>query len=49
MLNNEICKMVGCESPLFAFSHCCDVVAAVSRAGGIVNGRQMSGCMAMGR
>ena len=27
----EIC---GCEFPLFAFSHCRDVVAAVSRAGG---------------
>jgi len=26
--------MVGCEFPLFAFSHCRDVVAAVSRAGG---------------
>ncbi len=27
-------EMVGCEFPLFAFSHCRDVVAAVSRAGG---------------
>jgi NAD(P)H-dependent flavin oxidoreductase YrpB (nitropropane dioxygenase family) len=26
--------MLGIEFPLFAFSHCCDVVAAVSRAGG---------------
>lgn len=26
--------LVGCEFPLFAFSHCRDVVAAVSRAGG---------------
>ena len=34
MLNNDICKMVGCDFPLFAFSHCRDVVAAVSRAGG---------------
>jgi len=33
-MNNRICKMVGCEFPLFAFSHCRDVVAAVSRAGG---------------
>jgi NAD(P)H-dependent flavin oxidoreductase YrpB (nitropropane dioxygenase family) len=33
-MNNDICKMVGCEFPLFAFSHCRDVVAAVSRAGG---------------
>jgi len=29
-----ISKMVGAEFPLFAFSHCRDVVAAVSRAGG---------------
>lgn len=27
-------EMVGCEFPLFAFSHCRDVVAAASRAGG---------------
>ena len=27
-------EMVGCEFPLFGFSHCRDVVAAVSRAGG---------------
>lgn len=33
-MNNELCKLVGCEFPLFAFSHCRDVVAAVSRAGG---------------
>jgi NAD(P)H-dependent flavin oxidoreductase YrpB (nitropropane dioxygenase family) len=33
-MNNDICKMFGCEFPLFAFSHCRDVVAAVSRAGG---------------
>src|SRR5258708_16080348 len=30
----EITKLVGAEFPLFAFSHCRDVVAAVSRAGG---------------
>jgi NAD(P)H-dependent flavin oxidoreductase YrpB (nitropropane dioxygenase family) len=29
-----ISKLVGAEFPLFAFSHCRDVVAAVSRAGG---------------
>lgn len=34
-MNNELCKMIGCEFPLFAFSHCRDVVAAVSRAGGV--------------
>ncbi|MET0378321.1 MAG: nitronate monooxygenase [Spongiibacteraceae bacterium] len=33
-MNNQICKMVGCEFPLFAFTHCRDVVVAVSRAGG---------------
>ena len=31
---NALCEMVGCEFPLFAFSHCRDVVAAVSHAGG---------------
>lgn len=30
----NIRKLVGAEFPLFAFSHCRDVVAAVSRAGG---------------
>ncbi len=33
-MNNAACRLVGCEFPLFAFSHCRDVVAAVSRAGG---------------
>ncbi|MEK1904910.1 MAG: nitronate monooxygenase, partial [Pseudomonas sp.] len=33
-MNNDICRMTGAEFPLFAFSHCRDVVAAVSRAGG---------------
>jgi NAD(P)H-dependent flavin oxidoreductase YrpB (nitropropane dioxygenase family) len=33
-VNSEICRMTGAEFPLFAFSHCRDVVAAVSRAGG---------------
>ncbi len=31
----EICKKLGIEIPLFAFSHCRDVVVAVSKAGGI--------------
>jgi len=31
---NVLCEMTGAEFPLFAFSHCRDVVAAVSRAGG---------------
>jgi NAD(P)H-dependent flavin oxidoreductase YrpB (nitropropane dioxygenase family) len=33
-LRNQLCEMLGVEFPLFAFSHCRDVVAAVSRAGG---------------
>lgn len=33
-MNNAVCRMVGCEFPLFAFSHCRDVVVAVSKAGG---------------
>ncbi len=33
-MNNELCRMTGVDFPLFAFSHCRDVVAAVSRAGG---------------
>jgi NAD(P)H-dependent flavin oxidoreductase YrpB (nitropropane dioxygenase family) len=34
-MNNKICAMLGIEFPLVAFSHCRDVVAAVSRAGGM--------------
>ena len=30
-----VCEMLGIEVPIFAFSHCRDVVAAVSRAGGL--------------
>ncbi len=33
-MKNVLCEMLGIEFPLFAFSHCRDVVAAVSRAGG---------------
>src|ERR1044071_6709128 len=33
-MNTELCKRLGVEFPLFAFSHCRDVVAEVSRAGG---------------
>ena len=33
-MNNAICRLTGCEFPLFAFSHCRDVVVAVSKAGG---------------
>jgi NAD(P)H-dependent flavin oxidoreductase YrpB (nitropropane dioxygenase family) len=33
-MNNRVCELTGCDFPLFAFSHCRDVVVAVSRAGG---------------
>jgi NAD(P)H-dependent flavin oxidoreductase YrpB (nitropropane dioxygenase family) len=33
-MKSAICDRLGIEFPLFAFSHCRDVVAAVSRAGG---------------
>jgi NAD(P)H-dependent flavin oxidoreductase YrpB (nitropropane dioxygenase family) len=32
-MDNAVCRMTGAEFPLFAFSHCRDVVAAASRAG----------------
>jgi NAD(P)H-dependent flavin oxidoreductase YrpB (nitropropane dioxygenase family) len=34
-MNSPICTMLGIEFPLLAFSHCRDVVAAVSKAGGM--------------
>jgi len=33
-MRTELCETLGIEFPIFAFSHCRDVVAAVSRAGG---------------
>ncbi|MGH6786311.1 MAG: NAD(P)H-dependent flavin oxidoreductase [Novosphingobium sp.] len=33
-MDNAVCRLTGAEFPLFAFSHCRDVVAAVSKAGG---------------
>ena len=33
-MKSPICEMLGIEFPLVAFSHCRDVVAAVSKAGG---------------
>src|SRR6185436_19747000 len=33
-MKTRLCEMFGIEFPIFAFSHCRDVVAAVSRAGG---------------
>jgi NAD(P)H-dependent flavin oxidoreductase YrpB (nitropropane dioxygenase family) len=34
-MKNRLCERLGSEFPIFAFSHCRDVVAAVSRAGGL--------------
>jgi NAD(P)H-dependent flavin oxidoreductase YrpB (nitropropane dioxygenase family) len=33
-MNNRLCEMFGIDVPIFAFSHCRDVVVEVSRAGG---------------
>ena len=33
-MHTKVCDMLGIEFPILAFSHCRDVVAAVSRAGG---------------
>jgi NAD(P)H-dependent flavin oxidoreductase YrpB (nitropropane dioxygenase family) len=33
-MHTRVCEQLGIEFPIFAFSHCRDVVAAVSRAGG---------------
>ena len=33
-MTSKLCRELGIEFPLFAFSHCRDVVAAVSKAGG---------------
>ncbi|HET6966548.1 MAG TPA: nitronate monooxygenase family protein [Acidimicrobiales bacterium] len=34
-MNSDLCDMFGIEFPIFAFTHCRDVAAAVSRAGGM--------------
>jgi NAD(P)H-dependent flavin oxidoreductase YrpB (nitropropane dioxygenase family) len=34
-MRNELCELLGIEFPIFAFTHCRDVAAAVSRAGGM--------------
>lgn len=34
-MKNRLCDMFGIEVPIFAFSHCRDVVAEVSKAGGM--------------
>lgn len=33
-MRTEVCDLLGIEFPIFAFSHCRDVVSAVSKAGG---------------
>jgi NAD(P)H-dependent flavin oxidoreductase YrpB (nitropropane dioxygenase family) len=33
-MHTALCDRLGCEVPIFAFTHCRDVVAAVTRAGG---------------
>jgi NAD(P)H-dependent flavin oxidoreductase YrpB (nitropropane dioxygenase family) len=34
-VHTDLCDVLGIEYPIFAFSHCRDVVAAVSKAGGL--------------
>ena len=34
-MTTPLCRRLGIELPVIAFSHCRDVVAAVSRAGGL--------------
>ena len=34
-MRTPVCESLGIEYPIIAFSHCRDVVAAVSRAGGM--------------
>ena len=34
-MQTDLCKRLGIEFPIFAFTHCRDVAAAVSRAGGL--------------
>ena len=34
-MQTEFCKQLGIEAPIFAFTHCRDVVVEVSKAGGV--------------
>ena len=34
-MHTDLCDLFGIEYPIFAFTHCRDVVAAVSKAGGL--------------
>ena len=33
-MRTKVCELLGIEFPILAFSHCRDVIAAVSKAGG---------------
>ena len=35
LMSNQLCEKLGIDYPIFAFTHCRDVVVAVSKAGGI--------------
>ena len=35
IMRTGLCEQLGIEFPIFAFTHCRDVVAAVSNAGGL--------------
>ena len=39
-MQTDICDQLGIEFPIFAFTHCRDVVAAVSKAGGLRRARR---------
>ena len=34
-MQTDFCKKLGVEAPIFAFTHCRDVVVEVSKAGGL--------------
>lgn len=38
-MHTPICDELGIEFPIFAFTHCRDVVVAVSKAGGVRRAR----------
>lgn len=34
-MDNAVCRMFGIEIPVFGFSHCRNVIAEITRAGGL--------------
>ena len=48
-MNNRVCEQLGVEYPILAFSHCRDVVAAVTNAGGfgVLGGKQLADSLAI--